>query len=106
MPAKKKKASDMKALAEVLEDALKIVLRELVDRKEKLAAAEQSVERALASAQRRDDENLTAIRKLVDAKLKDNAANQAEIEYWMGEVNRLHYELIDIRREAARDGVS
>lgn len=82
------------ALVEAAE-ALAAKNKELVELGKKLAAAE-----AL------DDEHLSAISELIETKRKDHAADQAEIEYWMGEVNRLHYELIDIRREAARDGVS
>lgn len=58
--------------------------------------------RALTQAHAQIDRHMNAIRELVDAKRKDNAGAQAEIEYWMGEVTRLHNELIDIRREAAR----
>lgn len=66
-----------------------------------------AVERAkLAATQARDDQHLTAIRELVDAQRKERAGAEAEIEYWKGEVTRLHNELIDIQREAARDGVS
>jgi hypothetical protein len=97
MPAKKKRTETF----ELLESRCSV----FESRAYKAEAKVVELTEKLSIAQTFADRHLREIHDLVEAKRKDNASAQAEIEYWMAEVNRLHYELIDIQREAARDGV-